>query len=234
VFNPRPRIASLALPQGGQVLVIDDALLEPERWVELACEHRDRFTRSSANAYPGIELGLPETVTAALQGWFELHLRRHFGARRVLRTAARLAMVTDAPGALSATQWICHRDRMDLEPGRCVQACVLYLFHDAALGGTRFFAPRRDPASTARLVHDSGALPADVFAARHGIERGYPRSDAWFEAVATVPARFNRLVAYDGMQFHAGAIDEPQRLHADPRIGRLSLNGFFTCRANAG
>jgi hypothetical protein len=45
-----------------------------------------------------------------------------------------------------------------------------------------------------------------------------------------VPARFNRLIFYLGTLFHTGEIAHPELLVRDPRCGRLSLNGFFTCR----
>jgi hypothetical protein len=41
------------------------------------------------------------------------------------------------------------------------------------------------------------------------------------------------MIYYDGGLFHSGDIGEPSQLSADPRVGRLTLNGFFTCRRNA-
>ena len=43
MFNPRPRIERLAIGPRHDCLVIDDALLEPERWVEYAATHRGDF-----------------------------------------------------------------------------------------------------------------------------------------------------------------------------------------------
>jgi hypothetical protein len=234
VFNPAPRIETLPVGSHGQCLVIDDALLDPHWWVALAAEHSARFAAPAHNAYPGVELRLPDALSARLDGFFAQHIRERLGARRTLRMYSRLSLVTRAPATLAPTQWICHRDRMELEPGRCVAACVLYLFADPSLGGTSFFLPRRTARETAQLVHDSGALAAADFSARYGLQAGYPvHSNDWFEKVLTVPARFNRLIFYDGMLFHAGDITAPEELDADPRRGRLTLNGFFTCRRRA-
>jgi hypothetical protein len=75
-------------------------------------------------------------------------------------------------------------------------------------------------------------LPAAEFSARHGLQPGYmTASNQWFEKIASVPARWNRLIFYSGMVFHSGDI-APERLCDDPRTGRLTLNGFFTCRRN--
>jgi hypothetical protein len=232
MFNPAPRTEAVPIAGLGHCLVIDDALTDPEGWVQFAIEHRERFATPAFNAYPGVELRLPDAVSARLDAFFAQHVRERLGARRTLRMYSRLSLVTRSPASLAPTQWICHRDRMELEPGRCVAACVLYLFDDPALGGTSFFAPRRSPRETAQLVHDSGAMAPSAFTARYGIEPGYPvDSNAWFDKVLTIAPRFNRLIFYDGMLFHAGDITAPEKLDADPRRGRLTLNGFFTCRS---
>jgi hypothetical protein len=234
MFNPNPRAS--VIPLGGQssCLVFDDVLLEPQRLVELAVTQRERFAFSGHNAFPGPELRMPEAFSAALDTFFAVHARRRLGGRRTLRAYSRLSLVTLQPGELAPTQWICHRDRMELEPGRCVAACVLYLFQDPALGGTGFYRPRQDAAATARLVHDSAALERAAFASKYGLAAAYPTDgNPWFEKVTSVPARFNRAIFYDGMQFHSGDIRAPERLSEDPRQGRLTLNGFFTCRQSA-
>lgn len=234
MFNPNPRVEVLPILPGQDCLVIDDALLEPERLVELAARHREAFAESPHNAYPGIELNLPESFSARLEAFFARHARARLGGRRSLRTVSRLALVTRQPAQLEPRQWICHRDRMDLEPGRRVMACVLYLFRDADFGGTRFFRPLRPVGEIDRLVHASGVLPGPDFSARFGIEPGYPgEANPWFEPCLTVPPAFNRVIFYDGMVFHAGDIRRPDRLVDDPARGRLTLNGFFTCRAAA-
>lgn len=48
-----------------------------------------------------------------------------------------------------------------------------------------------------------------------------------------VPARFNRLVVFDGGRWHAPDITEPGRLSDDPETGRLVLEARFTCRRRA-
>jgi len=58
-------------------------------------------------------------------------------------------------------------------------------------------------------------------------------SNPYFERVASIGAEWNRMIFYDGGQFHSADIDAAAGLPADPRIGRLTLNGFFACRRNA-
>lgn len=235
VFNPAARITRLAIPGlEASVYVVDELLAEPQRWVELAAQHLDGFALTGHNAYPGPELRMPDGIAEALDGWLRAELREAFGVRRTLRVYARLAMVTLPPEQLAPRQWICHRDRMGMAPEERALASVLYLFADERLGGTSFYRPLQPMAQIEALIEDSARMDAAEFAARHGWTPGYPgASNACFERVLTVPPRFNRAIFYDGSLFHCSDIPEPTRLSADPRRGRLTLNGFWVCRRAA-
>lgn len=230
LFTADPAITALPIEAGHECLVIDDALSEPARWVELAARHRDAFAFSPHNAFPGPELPLPDGVTAQLADFVLRHAGARLGARRVLRAYARLAIATLQPAELAPRQWLCHRDRFGVPEDERVLASVLYLFRDPALGGTAFFAPRRSAAETDRLVHASGTDDREAFARHWGVAPGYLTGDnAWFTRLVAVPPRWNRLAIYDGSRFHSSDIAQPERLDPDPRRGRLTLNGFFTC-----
>ena len=234
MFNPRPVVRALPIDAQRTVYVVDDALLEPERWVDYAVDHKAGFRVTGHNAFPGPELRMPDGMSAHLDLFFAQHVRSRLGARRTLRMYSRLSLVTQTPSALEPRQWICHRDRFDVPPEECVGASVLYLFRDEGLGGTNFFRPRRTAFETDVLVHESGTLPRDAFARKYGLASGYMNdSNAWFERVLSVPPRWNRAIFYDGSLFHCSHIPAPERLSDDPRRGRLTLNGFFTCRRGA-
>lgn len=230
MFRPDPVVQRI--PLGGTwVCVVDDALLAPERWVEDAAAHAGGFAEAPRNAYPGLELRMPDAVSARIGEYFDRHLRGHYGIRRTLRQHAKLALVTRQPAQLQPYQTIPHVDALACDAGECAMAAVLYLFRDPALGGTNFYRPRVPPARLASLVADAGALDGPAFAARHGVPRAYPGDGGdWFERVLQVPARWNRLLVYPGTMLHSGAIGAPDHLHADPRRGRLTLNAFLTCR----
>lgn len=233
MFNPNPTVQALPLFGGHHCWIIDDALLEPRRWVDRAAAFFEHFERTPGNAFPGPEFRLPEPLTEALEAFMARTVRARLGARRTLQAYSRLSIVTDPPEQLEPRQWICHRDRMQVPDGQRVLASVLYLFEDERLGGTAFFAPAREPALVDLLVHESGALDAEVFAAKYGISRGYPDENTWFRRMAVAQPRFNRVIFYDGALFHSSHIPHPELLRADPRQGRLTLNGFFTCRCRA-
>ena len=230
-FHPRPRVEAVPLAGGHHCLVIDDALAEPEAWVEHAAASRARFAETEGNAYPGPELRLPEPAVAALDDFFALHARRALGGRRTLRRTARLSLATRQPEQLQPRQWLCHVDRLDLGAGESIAASVLYLFREPALGGTAFFRPRRPAGEVIALIQESAKLGPAEFRQRHGLTPCYMTEDNhWFESVATVSASFNRLIFYPGSHFHSADIRQPDRLSPDPRTGRLTLNGFFICR----
>jgi hypothetical protein len=234
VFNPHPQIERVALDNGAFVYVVDDALLEPERYVEWAAVNADAFRPVDFNAYPGTYVLLPDLIDEALRHYFTVHMRGRFDARRLEQMHCRLSMVTLPPDALRPYQWLCHSDRYDLDAARSIQASVLYLFKDASLGGTSFYVPAKSADETRQLFRDSAELSGEAFAQRYGIQPGYMHaSNAYFTRIGSVPARWNRLIFYDGSLLHSGSIDAPEKLSGDPRTGRLTFNGFFICRRNA-
>lgn len=230
-FNAWPKIHAVTIGGGHSCLVFDDALADPEAWVDYAAARRGQFVDSDANAYPGPELPLPTPAVESLDGFFAQHARRELGGRRTLRRYARLSIATRTAAQLVPRQWLCHVDRLDVVAGEAIAASVLYLFREPALGGTAFFRPLRPVTDIAQLVQASARMPADEFQAFSGLEPGYmTASNSWFERVASVPARFNRLIFYPGSIFHCADIGAPERLTADPRTGRLTMNGFYVCR----
>ncbi len=233
-LNATPNIEEVRLAEGVTVLLVDDVLLNPERLVEFAAARRDALKPSPHNAYPGLQFPTPEEVRDRLGEFFATHIRSRLGARRTLHMNVRLSMVTQPPAALQARQSIPHRDSQGLDENECICASVLYLFDRPSLGGTSFFVTRKSLLETSLLVHDSSTMNAADFATRHGIPAGYfTASNAYFECVGTVPAQWNRMIFYDGNIFHSGSITAPDELCDDPRTGRLTLNGFFTCTRRA-
>jgi hypothetical protein len=235
LFNPRSRVEVVRFDERHFCLVIDDALLEPERQLQYAVTHREEFGPVDFNAYPGIYLKAPSALVRDLGDLYLWRLRRHFDARRSAEVHCRFSMVTLAPQALRPLQWLCHRDDVRLPRRQSMQASVLYLFHDPQLGGTRFFAPARSAAETDALFQDAGRLAPNAFAHKYRLQHGYMReSNEYFHLLGNIPARWNRLIVYDGGMLHTGDIGAPERLSADPLTGRLTLNGFFTSTRNLG
>jgi hypothetical protein len=232
-FNPTPRVSSLAVAPGEFCIVVDDALTNPEGLVGWAA--MQQFRPAEGYPYPGVVVEAPARVSAMVGDYFAEHVRGRLGGRRTLSTTVRVSMVTLSPRELLPVQWQCHRDRLGSAPHDLrLAAMVAYLFRDSGLGGTSFYRSRLSEAETDRMINDAGHMSAAEFSARYGIEAGYlAGSNRYFERLAQVPAAWNRMLFYNGDLFHSGDITAPDRLSGDPRSGRLTLNGFFTCRPAA-
>lgn len=232
-FNPDARISVLPLAGEQCCVVVDDVLANPEGLRDWAAQQR--FEAPRGYPYPGLVLDAPGDVPQRLADAFALHARRRLGARRTLDATVRLSMVTLPPAELAPRQWQCHRDRVADDPRAMLfAASVLYLFRNPALGGTSFYVPRQSAAATDQMLADSQRLSAADFSAHHHVQRGYMAdSNDYFERVAQVPAAWNRVIFYDGGLFHSGDVEHADALSADPLRGRLTLNGFFTCKRNA-
>jgi hypothetical protein len=235
MFNPNARAEIVKFDGEYFCLVIDDALLEPEKHVQWAAARADAFQNVAMSAYPGIYLGAPAQVLRAIDELFRSKIRRLFDVRRVQSLLCRYSLVTLPPEALQPYQRICHADAVNPDPRMSLQASVLYLFKDSSLGGTSFYAPNRPIAEIAALFKDSTTLTREQFTQRYGIPQGYMNDgNDYFRRVGGVSAQWNRLIFYDGAILHSGDIPAPERLTANPLTGRLTLNGFYTSRRNLG
>lgn len=233
-FNPAARISSVVIAPGESCIVVDEALANPQGLVGWAATQH--FRPPEGFPYPGVLVDAPPAVSVMVGDYFAEHARGRLGGRRTLSTVVRLSLVTLAPRELRPVQWQCHRDRLGPVPHDVrLAAMVAYLFRDAELGGTSFYRPLQSDAETEHLINDAGRLSAGEFSARYGLEAGYlSGSNRYFERLVSIPAAWNRMLFYNGDLFHSGDITAPERLSGDARSGRLTLNGFFTCRAAAG
>jgi hypothetical protein len=233
LFNPRAKRQIVRFDEHHFCLIVDDAMLNPGELVQFASDRRSEFSSVNFSYYPGVYLEAPADLTQQLTDYFQLHARRQFDARRCQETGCRYSLATFAPQAMHPLQWVCHRDDVGLDASLSMQASVLYLFHEPRLGGTAFYVPTRNAADTGAVFADARLLSPAAFTAKYGIVPGYMHEgNAWFRRIGSVPAKWNRLIIYDGGMLHASDIAAPELLTADPGSGRLTLNGFFTCRRN--
>jgi Family of unknown function (DUF6445) len=232
-FNAQVAVQEVRFGSGRVCHVVDDALTDPSALVDWAATQT--LDPPQTNAYPGRVAAVPAALSHSLDSFFAQHLRSRMGGRRTLDMYARLSLVTQQPAQLRPCQWLCHRDRAGMDPREVLfAASVLYLFTNPDLGGTSFFEPRQSAADTAQLLNDAQVLTNAEFAQRYGLMPGYLcASNDYFEQVAQVPARWNRLIFYDGGLFHSGHLARPDLLKDDVRTGRLTVNGFFGCKRAA-
>ena len=227
-INPEARVQPMELADGSTVFVVDDFALAPESLVATAQALGARFQQHAGHPYPGPQLELPAPMAAELDAWYQRQLAPRFDAGKPLGMYSRFSRVTQDPASLDARQRICHRDNFGLAAHEKMFACVHYLFRDEALGGTVFFRSRMSDADTQRFMYDAGTLDADAFAARYDLPARYMTdSNRYFDVIGRVPAKWNRVVFYDGAIFHSGDIRGPSPAAYREVPGRLTINGFF-------
>lgn len=234
VFNSNANVRTVPIDANAQCVVIDNFLARPEEVAAWAAEQD--LAEPQGYPYPGLVAEAPAAVCGLMADHFSRCVRNLLGGRRTLDSIIRASLVTVLPQALEPRQWLCHRDRIVDDPHQVLfAASVLYLFRDPALGGTNFYRPRQKEEQTNRLLADSQSLDAGTFGARYGLRPGYMTGgNAYFEQVACIPAAWNRAIFYDGGIFHSADIRHPEALSRDPMQGRLTLNGFHTCRRTGG
>jgi hypothetical protein len=110
MFNPHATMQVVNFDERHFCLVVDDALLEPERLVEFAAARREVFRPVDFSVYPGIYLTAPADVTNGLNELFRQQVRRRFDARRCVSSHIRFSLVTLQPQDLRPHQWLCHAD----------------------------------------------------------------------------------------------------------------------------
>ncbi|HEY8024687.1 MAG TPA: DUF6445 family protein [Burkholderiaceae bacterium] len=238
LFNTDPKIQLVPIPGHTPIVVIDNFVQEPEALVAYASGLQGKFSIAPKNAFPGLEMRMPDEFSARLNDFFIQHVRKHLGARRSLSMYSRLSMVTLQPHELAPNQSVCHQDQLPGYGQHCFSASVLYLFNNPAMGGTSFYVPKVAESEIVRL-YSSPAQWQDVMDEKHiklfGSKPNYmTRSNDYFDLVCTIPAAWNRVIFYDGCIFHSGHITAPELLSLDPAKGRLTINGFFTSRKSAG
>lgn len=230
MFQGAPRVSIQHVRDETPCVIVDDALLDPQAVVEVASAHGNAFSRPVGNAYPGLELPLPDSVVQQFAEQFEQHAAFTLQVEQVLQASGRLSLATLRAHELSPIQRVCHRDRLLTGPGQRAIAAVLYLFHDERLGGTSFFRPRGSAEETELLMRDLSRSDASSLKRLGSQNPGYlTRSTPHFELTATVSPKWNRMIWYDGSEFHGSHIEDPDLLSTDPNSGRLTLNLFLLC-----
>ncbi|HSY30295.1 MAG TPA: DUF6445 family protein, partial [Burkholderiaceae bacterium] len=70
MFNPHPKIQLIPIFGGHSCVVIDDFLLDPQGLVDGTIQFRDSFVMAPHNAFPGLELRMPDAFSARLNDYF--------------------------------------------------------------------------------------------------------------------------------------------------------------------
>lgn len=210
------------------VVFIDDFLADPQPLLEAArsASYAPYPGVAERKGYPGVRAPVPADYSYTLTALIEPLIRQNFGVSEELalrKSECAFSLATTAPTELGPLQRTPHFDTSTPH----LIAVLLYLC-DEAHGGTGFYRHRATgvqqvtPANRDRYLDAYCAEQAE----RAPAPRYFDDSDAQFEFLGMMPARFNRLVVYRGSLLHSAVVN-PRRLSGDPRMGRLTVNSFF-------
>lgn len=214
---------------GHPVVFIDDFLQHPEALVEAA--GRATFVPypgvAERKGYPGVRAPVPADYSAALTALMEPLIRQNFGVPAGLalrKSECAFSLTTLPPAELGPLQRTPHFDASTPHH----MAVLLYLCGPEH-GGTGFYRHKATGLQQVTADNREGFLDAYYaeLNARPPAPRYFDDSDAHFEFLGMMPARFNRLVVYRGSLLHSAVVNPRLSIDGDPRTGRLTVNSFY-------
>ena len=204
------------------VMVIDDVLAAPDRWIEQAA--LADFTPIGPY-YPGIRSVVPADAARLLAAELAPIVAATFGTAPPL-FECYLSIVTTPPAALSPIQRLPHIDGVERD-----RIAILIFLAGTTGSGTSFYRQRAtgyETVDAARFPAFDAALTAGI--AEHGVPAAtYIGDDSpLFERIATYDAAPNRALIYHSNALHCAAIAPGAGFGTDPKDGaRLTNNAFL-------
>jgi hypothetical protein len=206
------------------LVVIDDFAATPDALVDHAAS---KVFADAASYYPGVRAKVPLTYQQFVIDALRPIVTEHFGlnAASLRFSACYFSLVTTLPANLTYLQRVPHVD--SLSPLEL--AFVHYLFR-ANHGGTAFYRHRAtgfESVDAARKREYWSHVEAEQNAPESPSAAYIDGDTALYEETARQEGVFNRLLLYRRNSLHSGALPAHFVPDADPRRGRLSLNGFL-------
>ena len=220
--NPSRRVSVANVGQEGlPVVVIDSFSLNPAALILRASE---AIFIDVGSVYPGVRAPAPQGYVDALLTAVAPVIEQNFGAPPAGELdLCAFSMVTTAPAQLRAIQRIPHFDGPDAD-----RIAFFHFLCTPSQGGTSFYRHRAtglENITRGRVEEYRNTVVAEL--KRESPTRDYVADDTrYFERVHSVDAAFNRLIIYKGNALHSGDISERTVLSENPRLGRLTINGF--------
>lgn len=214
------------------VLVVDEFWPQPQQLLDFALQHGE--VCAVTGGYPGLRSPAPDIFGRAVLATLAATIEQVFGviASQVKQIDSYYSMVLTPVSELTPLQTIPHFDR-----AQPADLALVYYLCQPEHGGTSFYRHRRSgfEAIIPERQEDYQQLLALDFQ-QYGLPpKGYINGDtALFIRIASVPARFNRLLMYRCSSLHSGDIAPDYQYNLDPCRGRFTLTAFFSCNPVTG
>lgn len=204
------------------ILIIDNMLSNPEELLRIADDAAFAPAFSTAGGYPGLRAGAPQAYVDGMVCTLIGPIRETFGlgSAAIEKTECDFSLITRTPHELTPPQRAPHVDATSKD-----QLAVLHYLCPSDFGGTAYYRHR---ATGFETITDDRKAVFLASRAGEGVSDGYVSDgEPWFEQTAAIDALFNRVIIYRSNVLHSGVIPRPNRLSADPRHGRLTVNMFI-------
>lgn len=212
-----------------KIVILDDFLDSPAELIQFANEVQ--FTpypvAAERKGYPGVRTAAPASYGNLVRDRVDGIIRSEFGIpeESKLKTYQEALNLISVPeDELGPLQRIPHFDASD----PLFFAVLLYLCDDSH-GGTGFY--RHKSTGFERITPDRVDPYLDCcyeeLNRQRMPKRYFSESDELFTKVGFVPARFNRLVIYQGGVLHSANISGDHSISLCPQTGRLTANVFL-------
>jgi len=205
------------------VIVIDHAIDNPDAHIAQAT--RLEFSPIGP-FFPGIRAPTSVNYTNSLCNALQPLLADIFGIDSAQWNGENFySLVTTPPARLSPIQRIPHHDGAEES-----LIAVLHYLAQPSQGGTAFFRHRNtgfESITQSRFQTYQQSLEGD--AQKNGIPPARYTQDGapYFERIDSFDGNFNRMLIYRGVSLHSGIINNDLQFSPDPKIGRLTINGFL-------
>lgn len=224
---PRLTVAKTLLGRESEpLLVIDNAMADPQHLVEEAARATFAPAFGPAGGYPGLRAPAPldyvEVVARAL--FPQIVAAFTLPPVKLARAECNFSVVTQPPETLVAIQREPHIDTVNP-----LQFAILHYLCGPQHGGTGFY--RHRATGFEKLTENRIAPYRTARASEPQPPPGYPARDSEaFEYIGGIDAAFDRIAVYRSRLLHSGLIPDPARLSSNARTGRLTANIFLTLR----
>lgn len=205
------------------LMVIDNVFAAPEQVFEVAAGRSFTYV---ANNYPGVRTKVPLTLQQFLLSELKAECAALFNMTVSHFTSCHFSLITTPAEQLSYLQRIPHIDSMMENQ----LALVLYLFKRDQ-GGTAFYRHRKTRFEFIDLERKDEYyryLEEEERSPAAKALTGYISGDTeCYERIGRQAGVFNRMLVYRRTSLHSADLGPELEISADPRRGRLTLNGFL-------
>lgn len=222
---PPPRVSVQTIGKEGSPLVIIDGFTGDVEAMKQA-GYAARYEEPGAG-YPGIRAWVQPQFLDLRRELMMQVVGRVFGIERGISCELScFSLVTTPPGDLVPLQRLPHYDRAS--SGRVIG--VMHYLLGPESGGTAFYRQQRtgfEIITDDRIDAYMAAIAADDREYGPPPPGYYYGNSERYELIGEVEAQPDRMILYPGRLLHSGVIPAPEKLSADPREGRLTVNLFL-------